>query len=204
MSKRLIIFIYVVAVLIFSGFIAQAKTVDGINVSAAKIDKRSTVLMMAGQLSNTCMARPTAALEKVEGNVLVFSVIATISEQRCSDQLGKEFEVAVDLKEIPLVEGQEYAIHINNYSGPRIHLGFVAPKNTGFLQISGEAQHGFSGVIKQKDQIMMEKNDQIIKVDTSSINLAAAAEHEVYVKGYAVQNQNSETVIVPVSVSVLN
>lgn len=155
MSKRLVIFIYVVAVLIFSGYIAKAdEMTEDVNVARAKIDQQTGTLLMGGQLSNTCLVNPNAAIQKVEGNFIVFSVTASQGDQRCSDQLGAPYVVSVDLKELPLVEGKEYVVFINNYSGPRVHLSFVALKNPGFLQVEGQAQHSQTGIVKVRDSIM--------------------------------------------------
>ena len=179
MSKRMIIFIYVVAVLLFSGFLAQAKTTEvSVAVTTVQLDQNG-VFHMSGQLSTPCLTKPTAYLEKVDQdkNLITLSVVAVNSNQRCIEMLGDKYDVMVNLNELPLIQGHEYSIVVNNFAG-RTHIDYIAPKNAGYFDMNNFDQASFN-------------------------NLPEFTDKNVLVKGYEIQ-VSGHSEIVPVSVSVLN
>lgn len=138
MSKRLLIIIYVTAVLIFSGFVTHAKPLPQTvaPISLAVVDAEG-VLRIYGQINTLCQMNPVINTVPSNNDTLYLEVLVSNKPGRCEAVVLKNFELAYDLKNLSSEFSSKNSIYINGYMSPVAATRDAAPGFvTGYFEVN--------------------------------------------------------------------
>jgi hypothetical protein len=213
---RLLIFIYVLAVLLFSGLITNAASLpqSSLVVQKVTINQQTGILKLGGSMATPCQTNPKIDIIKVDDKTRTISlqVLASNPTGVCTQQLGKQYTLAFDLKILKLTPNVEYSFNFTNYTGPRSRyvFKFINTSEYNFNQIN-EPIRTFSGKISGN---FLTKNDQKIRIANAFIqNNEFENQSNVWVSGFILittiiqdpfTDVDQTPVIIPISIAAIN
>src|SRR5438128_1512480 len=129
MIMRILILAYIAFVLAISSFARAAQTqVGGALIDQAQVQQATGILSVHGVLSTPCQTKPALFVKQIdESSSKVELDITTVSTgDLCMDVLGPDFNLAFDLKELPLKAGKTYSLFIGHSTSDDFGLKYAA------------------------------------------------------------------------------
>ncbi len=208
MARRILVFIYIALVLVLSG-LAKANAAI---VNKVEINQITGILTAHGVLSTPCQNHPYVVIEKIDETtgIIELDVNSVNSHKICVDVLGERFDIALDLKELPLIEGRTYIIGFKTTSDELKNLKYKAVKVDESVKIFRVNKQNFKGLLVHLEEsgFALSDGNQRVPVVSPQINLALFQDNQVWLSGYVVHlasisdgaEPKSPAVIIPVSI----
>lgn len=126
MTKRILILAYIVGVLLISG-LASASQGRGLVVDAT-LHKTTTMLSIYGVYSNPCQTDPKIRATSIDyqNNIVNLAIETTQTSEICAEVLGDNFEIAYDLRQLPLKPGVIYNVKVSPAAQSNIEVSYLA------------------------------------------------------------------------------
>ena len=206
MAARILIFIYVALVLMLSG-LAKAAIVNKVD-----LDHGTGILLAHGVLSTPCQNHPFVVVNYIneKSAVVELDVNSVHSQKICVDVLGEKFDVAMDLKELPLFEGRTYTVKFKTATSDIKDIQYKAVKVDESIKLFRINKQNFKGLLVYlaDSGFALSNGNQRVPVVSPQIDLALFQDNQVWLSGYVVHvasisndaDTNTPMVIVPVSV----
>jgi hypothetical protein len=200
--KQLLIAAYILMVLMISGMAkaAPVRIGDGA-VSRVEVSQGEGLLRLQGNLPNPCYTKPVIVVNGINliSREVEFDVIAQQISEICTQELGDDFEVIFDLKQLPLEEGNTYTLKFTGFNSV---AAYVAHKQQQEYALDKQNFKGVLVVLSNPVKgsiIAIKKGNEMVPVySASNWNLENYRNQEVRISGYAV-----ESGLIPSAVSVI-
>jgi hypothetical protein len=225
MTTRILILVYIACVLFISGF-AKADNSIGALVNTAEVNEATGILTVHGTLSTPCQIRPNIVINDIDTSraIITMDVMTSTNSAICIEVLGAKYDVAYDLKELPLINGQTYQIIFKKSPSERAPLFFTAHPADQTLRPFKVDQKNFKGILVRRSNIDNETNgqfglsdnQQVLPVVSPQMNLSKFEGRSVWISGYVVHvaslnnndvndpfgdSSSASVIVVPVSIS---
>jgi hypothetical protein len=228
MTKHILIVVYVAVVLAISGF-AKADTVRQAQVDSVQFDMQTGVLTVHGTLSNPCTLKPMLVIDGIDqtNKVINIEVSTLVRSEICVEMLGGSYDATLDLKELPLKEGEIYTLKIAGYDDEmhRNTLEYIPHHSDANLEAYKVDKRELKGYLVAVENpvdgknfttgFVLQSGDQEIPVVSPDIDLNRFKNYQVWLGGYVINmaklnggnvdalatSGQAQMVIVPVSIS---
>jgi hypothetical protein len=199
MTTRFLVFAYITFVLVLSSFAnASGQTTY---IHKANVNQQTGVFTAHGNLATPCQTRPTVVVKKIDETAarLIMDVQSTPTAEICVEVLGPAFDVALDLKDLPLTNGKVYSIFVENAQAPIGILTYKASSLNETERAFRVNKQNFKGVLvniaspgqNQPDGFALNDGTQSVPVVSPQINLERFRGNQVWLSGYVIQVASS-------------
>lgn len=194
MTARVLVFAYIAFVLALSGF-ANASTAF---VHRADVNQTTGILNAQGHVSTPCQTLPALVVNKIDetGLQVHMEVATTQVGQACPDVLGPQFDLALDLTELPLTSGKTYSLILLNAGqevGQLLYTARNLAENEKAFRIN---RQNFRGVLvnlstpskrSRGNAFALHDGKNSVRLVSPQINLERFRNSEVWLSGYVIQ-----------------